>query len=459
VTAPSKKTFFALVLALFSIGFACFLVRSRRGPSIPVDSGSISGRISREVAAKFASLEAKERNVAENVWAREMLAQQCGRTFETLWDSLNACTNKLSLVASFPVGEIVLGNWNPPRILPHGIELREPGRIGRALSADEWRRFVEESGRAGWRLEQTEFRHNRFDTDQAGQPGQSHFYFSAHLINTARVERAILEGDLIVDWAARRSREELPAVKRIDASRLTIKTRRGEPPFRLILNERITSPENFNSIDPLILYDLDGDGLSEIILAAKNRVYRRRGEDRYEAEPLCRYPPGPIFTAIIADFDGDGAPDFLCAKAEGLVLFKGSTQGTFEQPGRLCWSASPPLTNAMVLSCGDIDHDGDLDLFLGQYRVPTLGQVLQPNFYDADDGHPAHLLLNDGQGTFTEATIAAGLEKKRRRRIFSASFVDLNDDGNLDLLVVSDSAGVDLYRNDGHGHFTYVTCE
>src|SRR5439155_19791673 len=194
-----------------------------------------------------------------------------------------------------------------------------------------------------------------------------------------------------------------------------------------------------------------------IILAAKNLVYRRRGEDRYESEPLCKYPPGLISNAVIADFDGDGVADFLCAKSEGLILFKGSPQGTFDQPGRMAWLASPRLKNPMVLTCGDIDHDGDLDVFLGQYKVPTLGQILRPDFYDANDGHPAYVLLNDGHGNFIDATAAAGLEKKQGRRVYSASFVDLNDDGNLDLLVVSDFADVDLYANDGRGHFTDVT--
>src|SRR5439155_3015474 len=223
--------------------------------------------------------------------------------------------------------------------------------------------------------------------------------------------------------------------------------------------EKITPPSKSDSIDPLILYDLDGDGLSEIIFPRENRVYRRRGTDRYEPEPLCRYAPGLIHTGIIADFDGDGLADLLCAKSEGLVLFQGSPKGTFEQPGRLAWPASPRLTNAMVLTCGDIDRDGDLDLFLGQYKVPSLGQILRPNFYQANDGHPAYLLLNDGHGNFQDVTVAAGLEKKRWRRIYSASFVDLNDDGNLDLLVVSDFAGVDLYTNDGRGRFTDVTRE
>src|SRR5207247_2597742 len=172
---------------------------------------------------------------------------------------------------------------------------------------------------------------------------------------------------------------------RIDASHLQARTRFGEPQFQLILREKITPPERSPYIDPLILYDLDGDGLSEIILAAKNLVYRRRGQDHYEAEPLCRYPSDFITSAVIADFDGDGAADFLCANSSGLFLFKGSPQGTFDEPGRLVWPASPPLKNTMVLTCGDIDQDGDLDVFLGQYRVPTLGQVLRPHYYDAND--------------------------------------------------------------------------
>src|SRR5947208_8666907 len=78
-------------------------------------------------------------------------------------------------------------------------------------------------------------------------------------------------------------------------------------------------------------------------------------------------------------------------------------------------------------------------------------------YYDANDGHPAYLLLNDGHGNFSDATVAAGLDKKRWRRSYSGSMVDLDGDGRLDLVVVSDFAGVDLYRNDGQGHFTDVT--
>ena len=51
----------------------------------------------------------------------------------------------------------------------------------------------------------------------------------------------------------------------------------------------------------------------------------------------------------------------------------------------------------------------------------------------------------------------AGLGRKRFRRTYSSSFVDLDQDRDMDLLVVSDFAGFDMYLNDGHGHFTDVT--
>lgn len=449
VTSLHKKIVGGVVLVVVIAAALCSYYLLHDSSSAPEASGQSAGRTGDALAAR-------EKAADETVWAKEILAQACARTFEAFWDSINAATNKFALLRAFPTEEFVVPQFSPPQALAHDIKLFEPSGIGKVLAGKSWRQWVGTFDAQGWQIENLEFRHLRFDVDARNQPAQSSFYFAARVTNQKTFERALIEGNLLVDWGTKKA-DEPWLVKRIDASHLTMTTRRGEPPFRLILDADITPEQRFPYSDPLIVYDLDGDGFSEIILAARNLVYHRRGEDLYQAETLCRYPADRITSAVIADFDGDGFADFLCANWRGLFLFRGSAVGRFDEPGRLVWSADPPLKNTMVLTCGDIDGDGALDVFLAQYKVPTLGQILRPFYYDANDGWPAFLLQNDGRGNFKDITEAAGLGKKRWRRTYSASLVDLDGDGHPDLVVVSDFAGLDLYRNDGRGHFTDST--
>jgi hypothetical protein len=447
----NRRLSILLALCLF-LGAALYLLRLGPGPGSPQLPAAIS-----PAAQPDGQIDLEQQRLDRSVWARELQAQECGRVLEDLWDALNQATNQLRLAAAFPLHELILGQWDEGRELPHGIRIREQREPSQVLSAQVWQQTIEDLDARGWRLAQTEFRHTAFDADEAGQAKQSRFYFSAHLTNSLTPQRATVVGDLTVDWAPRSAPGQPPSIGRVDARHLTLQTRSGEPPFRPILTETVLPPEGSFFIDPLILYDLDGDGLSEIILAAKNLVFHRQPDGIYQSAPLCRYPPGLIFTGIIADFDGDGFADFLCAKFEGLMLFKGSARGTFDEPGQMVWTAPRHLRYVNVLTCGDIDRDGDLDVFLGQYKLPYEGGSMPTPYYDANDGNPSYLLLNDGHGKFSDATTAAGLGQKRWRRSYSGSFVDLDGDGHLDLVVVSDFAGLDVYRNDGHGHFTEVT--
>ena len=157
---------------------------------------------------------------------------------------------------------------------------------------------------------------------------------------------------------------------------------------------------------------------------------------------------------MIADLDGDGHADLLAPRARGdLLLYRGDAQGRF--PGEpLVTSFEPPLRAPSAISVGDVDADGDLDVWVAQYEPAYRGGQMPTPFYDANDGHPSYLLLNDGKGGLRDATAAAGLAEKRFRRTYASSFVDLDEDGDQDLLVVSDYAGVDLHHNDGHGRFS-----
>lgn len=409
------------------------------------------------------ALEAREAAAEQTIWPLEMQAQRHGHVFEDLWDILNRASNKLAALTAFDPGLVVLPHFTPPVALPHDIRLYVPQATsaGRELAAEAWRARLAALRAEGWELEHLEFRHNRFSPASAGLSAESLFGFRAHLTRRAVADapetRAALEGELRVVWTAGHAEAEWPAPRLVDARRIALKTRAGPPGFVEELRETVSPPPRSHFIDPLILHDLDGDGTVEVLLVSANRVYRRQSDGRWAGAPLCREAPGAIFIAALADFDRDGLADLLAAKFDGLYLLPGSPGGQFTAPWQRVWAAPERLRYGQVLAGGDVDGDGDLDVWFGQYKNPYDGGQMPTPFYDARDGHPAYLLLNDGRGRFTDATAAAGLDTKRTRRTYSASLADLDGDGDLDLVVVSDFAGVDLYANDGRGRFTDVT--
>ena len=157
--------------------------------------------------------------------------------------------------------------------------------------------------------------------------------------------------------------------------------------------------------------------------------------------------------AAAADFDGDGAIDLLVTRLDGAdLLFRNRGDGSFEDV-----SAAVGLTEWQLASngaaWGDIDNDGDLDLF-----VTTVGDT-------------RHYLFINENGVFSEAgeERGAAVATSNRRIGFSATFGDYDLDGYLDLhvtewrpsqLVGEAVAGVRLLRNRGDeapGYFEDVT--
>lgn len=400
---------------------------------------------------ELSALQAREAEVDRAVWARDLLAERCGAVIEKWWDKLNGASNRLKGLRDVGA-RIVPPRFEPGRARPRGfLEFASAGS-GTEWDAAEWGNRLSAWIAEGWELNTIEFRHEQFETDAAARPLRSRFHFSAQLGLKGGSQRAVLRGKLGIDWSVAGT-NATPAVRAIDASELGALTRRGKPPFHEWFAERIEPPAGSFFVDPLIVRDLDGDGRQEVILVSANRVYRLDKEGRFEGSALCRFSPGLVFTAVMEDFDRDGFVDLLVARFEGLVLFRGSAGGGFDQPGRLVWSAQPHLKYGQVLTCGDMDGDGDLDVWLGQYKTPyDRGQMPSP-YYDANDGHPSYLLLNDGHGNFTDGTQASGLGPRSHRRVYSGSLLDLDGDGDLDLVVVSDFAGAEFYSNDGKGRF------
>ena len=399
-----------------------------------------------DLTRKFLQIEAEQNQLDQTVWPAELIAEKHEEVFVKLWDDLRTNADEFVVLKSFPFEALFFGK--PTAQSEHDRDIKEFSLklTPETIPMDRWRQLLDTWKSEGYRVEQTEWRHPQFDT---GPPPRSVIYLEAHVNNPTRQERSILRGNLRVEWGEGPDGDRTPFARLIDATDLKILSRRGEPAFQAVLAAAIEPLAGTIFIDPLIL--------SEVILGCKNVVLRNNGNGQFQKETLCPQLRSLINAAVIADFDGDGRADFLAADQRGLLLFSGDDGGRFTQAGRRVWSAVEPLLNPFVMTAGDIDGNGSLDIWLAQYKLPYVGGQMPTPFDDANDGFPSFLLTNDGQGRFRDATVTAGLAAKRFRRTYSSSLVDLDDDGDLDLLVVSDFAGVDIYYNDGRGHFTEMT--
>lgn len=116
---------------------------------------------------------------------------------------------------------------------------------------------------------------------------------------------------------------------------------------------------------------------------------------------------------VAADLTGDGRPELLATVGGRLRLYRGQEGGRFLEVTAKSGPALAHPVPARGVAVGDYDNDDDLDLF-----VSAAG--------------PGRLLRNRGDGTFEDATRAAGLAGQEG--LADALWVDVDQEGDLDLL-------------------------
>lgn len=202
------------------------------------------------------------------------------------------------------------------------------------------------------------------------------------------------------------------------------------------------------------LIDVDNDGVDELFLGGgvlQEDVLLRYSDDGF-VKSSYNLPVKPAntttFGAVSFDLDSDGRTDLILTGDYGVMWCRNIGDG-FEA------SIIPvPLDEKSVatsVTLGDIDHDGDADMFVSAYiKLDRMeGQTI---FKDFNYGGSSLLMINNGDNTFTDKTEELGLTYVHNT--FCAVFVDVDNDGFLDLVVAHDTGEVRTYKNDGGNGFT-----
>ncbi|MCI0486816.1 MAG: FG-GAP-like repeat-containing protein [Blastocatellia bacterium] len=217
----------------------------------------------------------------------------------------------------------------------------------------------------------------------------------------------------------------------------------------------------------LALFDYDGDGDLDLFEAgpASRKLYRNDGgkfTDVTEASGLASAPRNLVATGAVAgDFDNDGRADLFVFGYGALALYHNDGNGKFSD---VTTTASIPAYTHLALSAAfvDIDHDGDLDIFITGFadlsKTTASADAAQIVFPDDFPAAPNLLLRNNGNGKFSDITAEAKLAGGSGRALAIVP-TDYDNRRDIDLMILNYGAAPTLFRNLRDGTFQDVASE
>lgn len=241
------------------------------------------------------------------------------------------------------------------------------------------------------------------------------------------------------------------------------------------------------------VFDYDSDGKPDIFLLNGSTIEAEQGKAKAPKSALYRNLGGWKFEDVtakagvanerwgmgvaVADYDNDGDLDLWVSNYGIPRLYRNNGDGTFTDVAEKLGLAVRGWHTGATF--GDYDGDGRLDLFVPEYLDFDINK-LPPSPLDVGKdgsvgtnycqfrgqavmcgprglkGGKDRLFHQKADGTFEESGAATGVVDDGNYYGFSSVFIDVDNDGDLDLLVVNDSTPKQLYINDGKGKFEEV---
>jgi hypothetical protein len=206
------------------------------------------------------------------------------------------------------------------------------------------------------------------------------------------------------------------------------------------------------------LLDADGDGRPDLFIGGGSGAHDQIAMQTKAGWELRQVGDSVSNTygVVAVDLNRDGHDDLVVTRENGTRLLLNNGRGDFTD-ATPDYVAAPVRDESVALSlaAGDVNGDGWIDLY--ESRFVRAGDY-KPGLYNDPERNKRNRLWlglgvgEDGRPKFRDATTESGVAGCCNT--YASMLVDLDADGDLDLVTANDAGPVEIFENDGSGHFS-----